>query len=141
MSKCLSRYQYYNNKDLRNLFPKLEIEEEEVISHEFDDILKLVERRFRKLSLKYHPDKEEDNDKKKEATKKFQDFNNDKKKLDEYLNVLKAGETLSNHRELSQKGKKEKQRKTLEILSCRDEAIKGAMICFVLANIVLLITN
>ncbi len=56
----LTRNQYYSNRDLQNLFSRLEIKAEEVISQEFDDILKLVERSFRKLSLKCHPDKEKD---------------------------------------------------------------------------------
>jgi hypothetical protein len=53
----LTRSQYYSNQDLQNLFSKLGIRAEEVISQQFDNILKLVERRFRKLSLKCHPDK------------------------------------------------------------------------------------
>lgn len=53
----LTRNQYYSNQNLRNLFSRLGIEAEEVISQEFDDVLKLVERRFRKASLKCHPDK------------------------------------------------------------------------------------
>lgn len=56
----LTRNQYYSNQDLQNLFSRLGIEAEEVISQEFDDILKLVERSFRKLSLKCHSDKEKD---------------------------------------------------------------------------------
>ncbi|WP_425384174.1 hypothetical protein [Wolbachia endosymbiont (group B) of Eupithecia inturbata] len=52
----LTRNQYYSNQDLQNLFSRLGIKAEEVISQEFDDVLKLVERHFRRASLKCHPD-------------------------------------------------------------------------------------
>ena len=84
----LTRNQYYSNQDLRNLFSRLGMKAEEVISQEFDDVLKLVERRFRKLSLKCHPDKEKDEEKKKIATEKFQKLNADKNRLKQYLNDL-----------------------------------------------------
>ncbi|MFL3876879.1 hypothetical protein wTkk_000799 [Wolbachia endosymbiont of Trichogramma kaykai] len=53
----LTRDQHYSNQDLQNLFSRLGIKAEEVISQEFDDVLKLVERHFRRASLKCHPDK------------------------------------------------------------------------------------
>ncbi|WP_353284679.1 hypothetical protein [Wolbachia endosymbiont (group A) of Lasioglossum fulvicorne] len=67
----LTRNQYYSNRDLQNLFSRLGIKAEEVISQEFDDILKLVGRRFRKLSLKFHPDKAIGEKEKKVAGEEF----------------------------------------------------------------------
>ncbi|MGL9757731.1 MAG: molecular chaperone DnaJ [Wolbachia sp.] len=129
----LTRNQYYSNQDLRNLFSRLGIKAEEVISQEFDDVLKLVERRFRKASLKCHPDKVIGEKEKKVAEEKFKELSADKDKLEQYLNALKAGRTPGIFKPLQQ----EKQRKINEILSRRSEAINIACLFFILANVVL----
>ncbi|MGL9726102.1 MAG: hypothetical protein ACR5KV_05710 [Wolbachia sp.] len=49
----LTRNQYYGYQDLQNLLSRLGIKVEEVISQKFDDILKLVERHYKKLALKF----------------------------------------------------------------------------------------
>lgn len=86
----LTRNQYYSNQDLQNLFSRLGIKAEEVISQEFDDVLKLVERHFRRASLKCHPDKVVGEKEKKIAEEKFKKLSADKDKLEKYLNDLKA---------------------------------------------------
>lgn len=87
----LTRNQYYSNQDLQNLFSRLGIKAEEVISQEFDDILKLVERRYRKLALKFRPDKNKGNEE--QAKKKFQELTDNKRKLEQHLNALRSGRT------------------------------------------------
>ncbi|RDD35638.1 Chaperone protein DnaJ [Wolbachia endosymbiont of Cylisticus convexus] len=133
----LTRNQYYNNQDLQNLFSRLGIKAEEVISQEFDDILRLVDRRFRKLSLKCHPDKEKDEEKKKIATEKFQKLSADKKELEKHLNALKEGKTPSQYERLSSEEERRRQTKIHGILSRRSEAINRALLFFILANVVL----
>ncbi|MCX3064650.1 molecular chaperone DnaJ [Wolbachia endosymbiont of Drosophila pseudotakahashii] len=132
----LTRNQYYSNRDLQNLFSRLEIKAEEVISQEFDDILKLVERSFRKLSLKCHPDKEKDEEKKKIATEKFQKLSADKKELEKHLNALKEGKTPSQYERLSSEEERRRQTKIYGILSRRSKAINRALLFFILANAV-----
>lgn len=129
----LTRNQYYSNQDLQNLFSRLGIKAEEVISQEFDDILKLVERRYRKLALKFHPDKNKGNEE--QAKKKFQELTDNKRKLEQHLNALRSGRTPGRPTTL-QEEIAEKQRKVDEILSRRSEAINGALLFFVLANVV-----
>lgn len=129
----LTRNQYYSNQDLRNLFSRLGIKAEEVISQEFDDVLKLVERRFRKVSLKCHPDKVIGEKEKKVAEEKFKKLGADKDKLEQYLNALKAGRTLGIFKPLQQ----EEQRKTNEILLRRRQAIIRVALFYVLANWIL----
>ncbi len=129
----LTRNQYYSNRDLQNLFSRLGIKAEEVISQEFDDILKLVERSFRKLALKFHPDKNKGNEE--QAKKKFQELADNKRKLEQHLNALKAGRIPTMHT-MSSEGVGEKQRKIDEIISRRSKAINGALLFFVLANVV-----
>lgn len=126
----LTRNQYYSNQDLRNLFSRLGIKAEEVISQEFDDVLKLVERRFRKASLKCHPDKVIGEKEKKVAEEKFKKLSADKDKLEQYLNALKAAG-------ISIPLQQEEQRKTYEILSRRSKAINRAFLFFILANVIL----
>lgn len=129
----LTRNQYYSNQDLQNLFSRLGIKVEEVISQEFDDILKLVEWRYRKLALKFHPDKNKGNEE--QAKKKFQELTDNKRKLEQHLNALRSGRTPGRPTTL-QKEIAEKQRKVDEILSRRSEAIHGAFLLFILANVV-----
>ncbi|WP_264374564.1 MULTISPECIES: molecular chaperone DnaJ [unclassified Wolbachia] len=126
----LTRNQYYSNQDLQNLFSRLGIKVEEVISQEFDDVLKLVERRFRKASLKCHPDKVIGEKEKKVAEEKFKKLSADKDKLEQYLNALKAAG-------ISIPLQQEEQRKTYEILSRRSKAINRAFLFFILANVIL----
>ncbi|AGJ99049.1 Dnaj domain protein [Wolbachia endosymbiont of Drosophila simulans wNo] len=129
----LTRNQYYSNQNLRNLFSRLGIEAEEVISQEFDDVLKLVERRFRKASLKCHPDKVIGEKEKKVAEEKFKKLSADKDKLEQYLNALKAaGISIPLQQEM-----REKQRRINEILSRREKAVNRAVLFFILANVVL----
>ncbi|WP_343288629.1 hypothetical protein [Wolbachia endosymbiont of Encarsia formosa] len=90
----LTRNQYYSNQ---NLFSRLGIKAEELIGQEFDDILKLVERCFRKDSLKCHPDKVVGEKEKKIAEEKFKKLSADKDRLEQYLNALKAGRIFSMH--------------------------------------------
>ncbi|WP_353287344.1 molecular chaperone DnaJ [Wolbachia endosymbiont (group B) of Gerris lacustris] len=126
----LTRNQYYSNQDLQNLFSRLGIKAEEVISQEFDDVLKLVERRFRRASLKCHPDKVVGEKEKKIAEGEFKKLSADKDRLEQYLNDLKAAG-------ISIPLQREEQRKTNEILSRRSEAINRALLFFILANVVL----
>ncbi|WP_395460296.1 molecular chaperone DnaJ [Wolbachia endosymbiont (group B) of Myelois circumvoluta] len=129
----LTRNQYYSNQDLRNLFSRLGIKAEEVISQEFDDVLKLVERRFRRASLKCHPDKVVGEKEKKIAEEKFKKLSADKDKLEKYLNDLKAaGISITLQREVQ-----EKQRRINEILLRREKAVNRACLFFILANVVL----
>ncbi|OAM01783.1 J domain-containing protein [Wolbachia endosymbiont of Dactylopius coccus] len=129
----LTRNQYYSNQDLQNLFSRLGIKAEEVISQEFDDILKLVERRYRKLALKFHPDKNKGNEE--QAKKKFQELTDNKRKLEQHLNALRSGRTPGRPTTL-QEEIAEKQRKVDEILSRRSKAINRALLFFILANVV-----
>lgn len=132
----LTRNQYYSNQDLRNLFSRLGIKAEEVISQEFDDILKLVERRFRKASLKCHPDKVVEEREKKVAEEKFKKLSEDKNKLKQYLNALKV-ERMVYMRTTSPEEVGEKQRKINEILLRRRQAIIRVALFYVLANWIL----
>lgn len=132
----LTRNQYYSNQDLRNLFSRLGIKAEEVISQEFDDVLKLVERRFRRASLKCHPDKVVGEKEKKIAEEKFKKLSADKDKLEKYLNDLKAGRTPGISIIL-QREVQEKQRRINEILLRREKAVNRACLFFILANVVL----
>lgn len=125
----LTRNQYYSNRDLQNLFSRLGIKAEEVISQEFDDILKLVRQRFRKLSLKFHPDKAIGKKKKKVASA-------DKDRLEEYLNALKEGKTPSQYERLSSEEERRRQTKIYGILSRRSKAVNRALLFFMLANAV-----
>jgi len=127
----LTRNQYYSNQ---NLFSRLGIKAEEVISQEFDDILKLVERRYKRLALKFHPDKNKGNEE--QAKKKFQELINNRRELDQYLNNLKAGRIFAMHT-TSSKEVGEKQRKTNEILSRRKQAIIRAALFYILAGVIL----
>lgn len=131
----LTRNQYYSNQDLRNLFSRLGIKAEEV-SQEFDDVLKLVERRFRKASLKCHPDKVIGEKEKKVAEEKFKKLSADKDKLEKYLNDLKAGRTPGISITL-QREVQEKQRRINEILLRREKAVNRAYLFFILAGAIL----
>ncbi|MCA7009887.1 hypothetical protein [Wolbachia endosymbiont of Tribolium confusum] len=132
----LTRNQYYSDQSLQNLFSRLGIKAEEVISQEFDDILKLVERRFRKASLKCHPDKVVGEKEKKTAEEKFKKLSADKNRLEQYLNALKAGRIFSMHT-ISPEGVGEKQEKINKILSRRGQAIIRVALFYVLADLIL----
>jgi hypothetical protein len=137
MNKFLSRDQYYRSKDLQNLFSSLGIKAEEVISQEFDGILKLVGRRYRKLSLKYHPDKESDAAKKEIAERNFKQLCKDKETLEDHLNSLKEGRSINQDKKLLEKENATKQRKIDEILSHKSTVRNRAVLFFILVNVLL----
>ncbi|OCA06401.1 molecular chaperone DnaJ [Wolbachia endosymbiont of Trichogramma pretiosum] len=133
----LTRDQYCSDQYLQNLFSSLGIKAEEVISHEFDDVLKLVERHFRRASLKCHPDKVVAGEKEKKiAEEKFKKLSADKDELEEYLNYLKAVGTGGISITL-QPQVNEKQRRIYEILLRRQEALDASFLFFILADLVL----
>lgn len=146
MDKVLTRGQLYHvyhcgDKSFRllDLFSSLEFDEDtidnKVISHEFDEILNLVGKRFRKLSLKCHPDKESDAAKKKIAEEKFKKLSTDKEKLEKYLNDLKNLEEEQDFTTSTEQW--ENQIKTEEILSHKRTVLVRALLCLTLVNIVL----
>lgn len=167
MSKVLTRGQLYHvyhcgDKSFRllDLFSSLEFDEDtidnKVISHAFDEILDLVGKRFRKLSLKCHPDKESDTAKKKIAEEKFKTLGANKEKLEKCLNALQGKQysssateewstTYSYFNPLTKKWeqftpserKSGNQAKTEEILSHRRTVLVRALLCFTLVSIVL----
>ncbi|WP_341807899.1 molecular chaperone DnaJ [Wolbachia endosymbiont (group E) of Neria commutata] len=146
MGKFLTRGQLYHvyycgGKSFRllDLFSSLGIDEKtiqkEVISHEFDEILDLVGKRFRTLSRKCHPDKENDAVKKKIAEEEFKKLSADKKKLEESLDNLKNLEEGQHFTTSTEQW--ENQTKTEEILSHRRTVLIRALLCFTLVSIVL----
>lgn len=156
MDKVLTRGQLYHvyhcgDKSFRllDLFSSLEFDEDtidnKVISHEFDEILDLVGKRFRKLSLKCHPDKESDAAKKKISEEKFKKLSADKEKLEKYLNNLKNLKEEQDFTTSTEEGQHfttsteqwENQIKTEEILSHRRTVLVKALLCFTLVSIVL----
>ena len=126
--------QYYDNKNLRNLFSILKIKMEEVIGREFDDILTLVEQSFTELLLKCNPDRNKDNEE--QAKRNFQELIENREKLQRYLNDLKARSTPDIFTP-SQREARRKQRKIDEILSRRKSAINGALLFSMLADVAL----
>lgn len=89
--------------------------------------------RFRRASLKCHPDKVVGEKEKKIAEEEFKKLSADKDRLEQYLNDLKAaGISIPLQREVQ-----EKQGKIDEILSRRNKAINRAFLFFILANVIL----
>ena len=132
MSAHLLRSQYYSNKELQDLFSKLNVTPEEIIGNEFDEILKLIGKRYRKLSGKLHPDKNKGREE--QATKEFQELNAVKQKLEEYIKALSEGKGISHYSDLSKQEEKAKQKKIEIILSCRNKAVNRAIIYFLIAD-------
>ncbi|WP_369800011.1 DnaJ domain-containing protein [Wolbachia endosymbiont of Ctenocephalides felis wCfeT] len=137
MKGYLDRNRYYCDKRLRDLFSKWKIPEEELIGKEFSKIYGVINKYYRKLALKCHPDKAKSEKEKQILGEKFKELTEEKKRLEQHVQALKEGKDPSTYARQSEAEKRRMQREINKLLLYRNKLIKRTVFLFICTYIFL----